>query len=91
MKLLSITVWVLVIFGYNTLLKVKILTRKKNFYLGICLEMQILSNCGYENIKAKGLEIIDSDVRNIKTYNNNLKIPYVGWKDVEIINISKLF
>ena len=53
--------------------------------------MQILSNYGYENTKTKGLGIIDGEVKNIQLDEAKLKIPHIGWNDVEFKNKNELY
>ena len=53
--------------------------------------MQILSNCGYENTKTKGLGIIDGEVENIRLDNAKFKVPHIGWNDVELKNKNELY
>lgn len=56
--------------------------------LGICLGMQLLCN-GSEEGGAEGLGLIDADVVKFKNLNNGLKIPNMGWREVNI-NDQKL-
>ena len=70
---------------------IKNVIEKKKHYLGICIGMQILSNCGYENTKTKGLGIIDGEVKNIQLDEAKLKIPHIGWNDVEFKNKNELY
>jgi len=75
---------------WDNFIKKNIIEEKKH-YLGICIGMQILSNHGYENTKTKGLGIIESEVKNIKLDDSSLKIPHIGWNDVEFKNKSELY
>lgn len=52
--------------------------------LGICLGMQILFEKGYEFEETEGLGLIDGYVDKIVA--PGLKIPHMGWDDVEIVN-----
>ena len=70
---------------------IKNVIEKKKHYLGICIGMQILSNYGYENTKTKGLGIIDGEVKNIQLDEAKLKIPHIGWNDVEFKNKNELY
>ena len=52
--------------------------------LGICLGMQILFDYGYEFEKTKGLGLIPGEVNLIEA--PSLKIPHMGWSDVNLEN-----
>ena len=69
----------------------KNILEKKKFYLGICIGMQVLSSIGYENKKTSGLAIIEGDVKIFNSGDHNIKLPHVGWNDVQKINNSELF
>ena len=69
----------------------KNILEKKKFYLGICIGMQVLSSIGYENKKTNGLDIIEGDVKIFNSGDHNIKLPHVGWNDVQKINDSELF
>ena len=75
---------------WDIFIKKNILERKK-FYLGICIGMQVLSSIGYENKKTNGLDIIEGDVKIFNSGDHNIKLPHVGWNDVQKINNSELF
>lgn len=57
--------------------------------LGICLGMQLLGMSSTEDGENKGLEFIDGNV--IKFDNNLIKVPHVGFNQVEANHKSKLF
>jgi glutamine amidotransferase len=57
---------------------------KKTFYLGICVGMQLLSNYGLENIKTKGLSLIEGVVEKIPVENEIL--PNIGWHNIILEN-----
>ena len=61
--------------------------------LGICLGMQLLFTCGYENDKeTDGLGFADGEVKKMKIHDfKNYKLPHVGWNDVKILNNNGLF
>ena len=60
--------------------------------LGICLGMQFLSSCGYENGKHEGLNFIDSKVENMQIDNKGkFNLPHIGWNEIEIIKDHKIF
>jgi glutamine amidotransferase len=66
----------------------KSVVNKKTPFLGICVGMQLLANISYENGEHKGLGWIDGQIKKLPT--NNLKLPHMGWNEVEIINNNKL-
>jgi len=55
---------------------------KKKPFLGICVGMQLLANISYENGQHNGLGWIDGEIKKIPR--NNLKLPHIGWNNVEI-------
>ena len=65
-------------------------------FLGICLGMQLLCSKSFEFGETKGLNIIPGTVKKIseiKEFNDNTKIPIIGWYEVKnvknsIININ---
>lgn len=70
-------------------LKKNILVDKK-YFLGICVGMQVLTSVGFEVKETTGLDIIKGETVKIKA--NNIKLPNIGWHDLENINkTSKLF
>lgn len=53
--------------------------------LGICIGMQLFATNGYEDGVTKGLGFIDGEVVSLKTFiSNNLKVPHMGWNNVNI-------
>jgi len=60
-------------------------------FLGICLGMQLLATEGYENGYHKGLGWIDGAVERFSFNDEKLKIPHMGWNDIDIICDSPLF
>lgn len=57
---------------------------KKTPFLGICLGMQLLARDGYENGYHKGLGWIDGSVKRFTFDDEKLKIPHMGWNDIDI-------
>lgn len=51
--------------------------------MGICLGMQILASKGYEDGITPGLGLIEGEVKKFDNESHQLKIPHVGWNDVE--------
>lgn len=60
--------------------------------LGVCVGMQILAACSEEGEK-KGLSWIAGSVRKLKAAeaNHHLRLPHMGWNDVEPVGSSRLF
>ena len=50
--------------------------------LGICIGMQLMANKGYENIESEGLGWISGNVENLYPEDKSLKIPHMGWNEV---------
>lgn len=73
--------------GIFDIIRYKAMEEKKPM-LGICLGMQIMCNSSEEGVES-GLSIIDASVNKFsfpKEY--NLKVPHMGWNNVEIIKPS---
>ena len=51
-------------------------------YLGICLGMQLLTECGFEIDETPGLGVVKGRVAKIDT-GADLKLPHIGWNEVE--------
>lgn len=60
-------------------------------FLGICLGMQLLAREGHEDGYNKGLGWISGAVKRFSFDDAKLKIPHIGWNDVNIICDSHLF
>jgi glutamine amidotransferase len=58
--------------------------KKKKPFLGICVGMQLLAERGFENGNHEGLGWIKGSVKKLEV--NNLKLPHMGWNNIEIIN-----
>jgi glutamine amidotransferase len=60
-------------------------------FLGICVGMQLMAEQGFEKEKTAGLEWIDGNIEKINYLNKdslgrNLKIPHMGWNNLNIYN-----
>lgn len=53
-------------------------------FLGICVGMQLLADRGVEHGTTPGLGWIGGEVRKIEPTDPAIKIPHMGWNDVEI-------
>lgn len=69
--------------GMIAALENEVLKNKKPF-LGICVGMQLLAEKGFENGEYKGLGWISGAVRMVKPNDKSLKIPHMGWNDLNI-------
>tara|TARA_B110000971_G_C20018990_1_gene505344 strand:+ start:1135 stop:1758 length:624 start_codon:yes stop_codon:yes gene_type:complete len=63
--------------------------QENNFFLGICVGMQILATYGEENGITKGLNIIPGTVKKIPVKKNIL--PHIGWNEMIIEKQDKIF
>jgi glutamine amidotransferase len=70
------------------LLNDQVLIKKKPI-LGICLGMQIMANDSEEKGLHTGLGWIKGHVKRIPS--NNIRIPHVGWNQIEVLNKEPLF
>jgi glutamine amidotransferase len=59
--------------------------------LGICLGMQLLASIGEENGLDEGLDLVPGRVRRLDTLGCSLRIPHVGWNDVQFDDDTPLF
>ena len=64
---------------------------KKKPIFGICVGMQLFASIGYETRETKGFGWIDGEVRKINNINRKLKLPHMGWNEVEFKQNSDLF
>ncbi|MEY4951892.1 MAG: imidazole glycerol phosphate synthase subunit HisH, partial [Pseudomonadota bacterium] len=53
-------------------------------FLGICVGMQLLADRGVEHGVTPGLGWIGGEVRKIERTDPAIKIPHMGWNDVEV-------
>ena len=58
--------------------------------LGICLGMQLFATKSYEGGLCKGLNWIEGSVTRINNNLTDLRVPHIGWNDVEVKPSSKL-
>ncbi|TAN51746.1 MAG: imidazole glycerol phosphate synthase subunit HisH [Rhodospirillales bacterium] len=52
-------------------------------FLGICVGMQLLASLGHEHGEHKGLGWIEGEVRRLAPADPSLKIPHMGWNELE--------
>jgi len=77
-------------FGLIQLLHDEVNIKKKPL-LGICLGMQLLAERSYEGGEYKGLGWVNGEVVRLNPNDKILKIPHVGWNDVEFKKDNILF
>ena len=68
--------------GWRDVLRHKVLEEKVPI-LGICLGMQLFATVGEEGGHSCGLDLVKGRVTFFRSGNSNLRIPHVGWNDVE--------
>ena len=64
---------------------------KKKPILGICVGMQLFAKIGYESHETKGFGWIDAEVRKINNMSKKLKLPHMGWNEIELKKDCFLF
>ena len=67
-----------------------VLVKKKPIF-GICVGMQLFAKIGYESQETKGFGWIDGMVRKINNINKTLKLPHMGWNQIEFKKDFALF
>ena len=68
--------------GMIDAIKENVLSRGRPF-LGICVGMQLMATVGYEHGETEGFGWLPGEVKRIDT---NLKIPHMGWNEVNIVS-----
>ena len=63
---------------------------KQKPILGICVGMQLFSTYGEEDGGSQGFDWIKGKVKKINLTNQNLKLPHMGWNNIQINEKSKL-
>ena len=76
--------------GLESTLNEFVLVKKKPIF-GICVGMQLFAKIGYESEETKGLGWIDGEVRKINNINKTLKLPHMGWNQIEFKKDFTLF
>ena len=67
-----------------------VLVKKKPIF-GICVGMQLFAKIGYESQETKGFGWIDAAVKKINNINKTLKLPHMGWNQIEFKKDFALF
>jgi glutamine amidotransferase len=60
-------------------------------FLGICLGMQLLATKGWEGGENEGLGWIEGEVIRLKPDRPDIRIPHIGWNEVNFEQSSPLF
>ena len=76
--------------GLQEELNESVLVKKKPIY-GICAGMQLFATTGHEEEKTSGLNWIPGEVIKLDLGSSKLKIPHMGWNELKVENISKVF
>ena len=76
--------------GLEDALNEFVLVKKKPIF-GICVGMQLFAKIGYESEETKGFGWIDGIVRKINNINKTLKLPHMGWNQIEFKKNFALF
>lgn len=67
------------------------ITRRQIPFLGICLGMQMMATRGWEGGETEGLGWIEGEVRRLKPWREDTRIPHIGWDEVRVKRDSLLF
>jgi len=70
--------------GMREALETQVIEAEKPF-LGICVGMQLMAKRGHEHGIHEGLGWIDGEVLPLEPLDNALKIPHMGWNELEIM------
>jgi glutamine amidotransferase len=60
-------------------------------FLGICLGMHLMATEGSEGGVTPGLDLINGKVIRLNPKTKSIKVPHVGWNDVEYTKASAIF
>lgn len=77
-------------YGLVEVLREEVLNKKKPF-LGICLGMHLLGSKGYEFGTTEGLNFIPAEVKRFDLADKTLRIPHMGWNEVNMKKECSLF
>jgi len=76
--------------GLDEELNESVLNKKKPIY-GICAGMQLFGTTGYEEEETSGLNWIKGNIVKINPGVPDLKIPHMGWNELDIKKTSTVF
>jgi glutamine amidotransferase len=60
-------------------------------FMGICVGMQMMATFGHEHGYHEGFNWIKGDVKIMEPNDKNLKIPHMGWNNLNILNSHPVF
>jgi glutamine amidotransferase len=69
----------------------RLVVEEERAFLGICLGMQLLADGSSEHGHHEGLGWIAGAVEPIRSANRDLKVPHMGWNDVDVRREHPLF
>ena len=75
--------------GWIEALEAEVRVREKPL-LGICLGTQLLAATGTEHGRWSGLGWIDATVTRLAAVGEKLRVPHMGWNDVQVVGHPKL-
>ena len=76
--------------GLEDALNEFVLVKKKPIF-GICVGMQLFAKIGYESEETKGFSWLNATVKKINNINRTLKLPHMGWNQIEFKKDFALF
>jgi len=76
--------------GLEDTLNEFVMVKKKPIF-GICVGMQLFAKTGFELQETKGFGWINAEVRKINNINKTLKLPHMGWNQIEFKKDCALF
>jgi len=69
--------------GLDEILNELVLVKKIPIF-GICVGMHLFAKTGFESQETKGFGWIDAEVRKINNINKTIKLPHMGWNEIEL-------
>ncbi|MBL4693419.1 MAG: imidazole glycerol phosphate synthase subunit HisH [Magnetovibrio sp.] len=76
--------------GLEEALREAVLVKARPFF-GICVGMQLMADVGHEFGETTGLGWVAGDVTALKPSDPGLKIPHMGWNDLQLVGDHALF
>jgi glutamine amidotransferase len=76
--------------GLHEALNEAVLTKGRPFF-GICVGMQLMADVGHEFGDTPGLGWVSGDVVALKPTDPTLKIPHMGWNNLQLVGDHALF
>lgn len=76
--------------GLHAALTETVIEKARPFF-GICVGMQLMSDVGHEFGDTQGLGWIAGDVMALEPNDPTLKIPHMGWNDLDVVNPHPVF